>query len=30
VNTGNYGKYRDTKQNYINFAKSLLERVATL
>lgn len=30
VNAGSYGKYRDTKQNYINFAKSLLERVATL
>ncbi|WP_394752889.1 ParA family protein [Crenothrix sp.] len=30
VNTGSYGKYRHTKQNYMDFAKSLLERVATL
>ena len=30
VNRGNYGKYRETKEKYIEFAKSLLERVATL
>ncbi len=30
VNTGSYGQYRDTKQNYIKFSKSLLERVDTL
>lgn len=30
VNPGNYGKYRETKQKYIDFATSLLERIATL
>lgn len=30
VNTGSYGKYRDTKQKYVDFATSLLERIDTL